>query len=296
MPLPPASFDAHLRTVDLSKITPLRAITTNLRASRKYRAIASSMQELGMVEPLVVHPLPNDPATYLLLDGHLRLDILRAQGATSARCLVAKDDEAYTYNKRISPISTIQEHHMIMKAINDGVNEERIASVLHIDLKTLQQKRDLLVGICPEAADILKDKAISSGCFNVLRKMTALRQIEAAELMSTISNYSKTLAKTILAASSTEQLAKPGTRKAPRTLTPEQLAQLEHEMTSSQAGLAALKDTYGSDRLELQVACRYLSTILGNARIRKYLLAHHADLVQELEQITTDVTGEQAPS
>src|SRR5438132_1686512 len=81
----------------------------------------------------------------------------------------------------------------IMKAINDGVNEERIASVLHIDLKTLQQKRDLLVGICPEAADILKDKAISSGCFNVLRKMTALRQIEAAELMSTISNYSKTL-------------------------------------------------------------------------------------------------------
>ena len=296
MPLPSASFDAHLRTVDLSKITPLRAITTNLRASRKYRAIASSMQELGMVEPLVVHPLPNDPATYLLLDGHLRLDILRAQGATSARCLVAKDDEAYTYNKRISPISTIQEHHMIMKAINDGVNEERIASVLHIDLKTLRQKRDLLVGICPEAADILKDKAISSGCFNVLRKMTALRQIEAAELMSTISNYSKTLAKTILAASTTEQLAKPGMRKAPRTISPEQLAQLEQEMTSSQAGLAALKDTYGADRLELQVACRYLSTILGNARIRKYLLAHHADLIRELEQITTDVTGEQAHS
>jgi hypothetical protein len=41
MPLPPASFDAHLRTIDLNKITPLRAITTNLRASRKYRAIAS---------------------------------------------------------------------------------------------------------------------------------------------------------------------------------------------------------------------------------------------------------------
>lgn len=297
MPLPKASFDAHLRTVDLSKIVPLRAITTNLRTSRKYRAIASSMQDLGMVEPLVIHPLPNDPTTYLLLDGHLRLDILRAQGATSARCLVAKDDEAYTYNKRINPISTIQEHHMIMKAINDGVSEERIASVLHIDLKTLRQKRDLLVGICPEAADILKDKAISAGCFNVLRKMTALRQIEAAELMSTISNYSMTLAKTILAASSTEQLAKPGTRKAPRALSPEQLAQLEQEMTSSQAGLAALKDTYGADRLELQVACRYLATLLGNAPIHKYLLNHHMDLVRELEQISSDVTtGEQTHS
>ena len=191
-----------------------------------------------------------------------------------------KDDEAYTYNKRINPLSTIQEHQMIMKAINDGVGEERIAAVLHIDLKTLRQKRDLLVGICPEAADLLKDKAVSAGCFNVLRKMTALRQIEAAELMSTVSNYSATLAKTILAASATEQLAKPGTRKAPRALSPEQVAQLEQEMTSSQAGLAALKDTYGADRLELQVACRYLATMLGNAPLHKYLLAHHADLVR----------------
>ena len=91
--------------------------------------------------------------------------------------------------------------------------------------------------------------------------MTALRQIEAAELMSTVSNYSATLAKTILAASATEQLAKPGTRKAPRALSPEQVAQLEQEMTSSQAGLAALKDTYGADRLELQVACRYLVSV-----------------------------------
>jgi len=33
MPLRPASFDAHLRTVDLNKIVPLRAITTNMRAS-----------------------------------------------------------------------------------------------------------------------------------------------------------------------------------------------------------------------------------------------------------------------
>src|ERR1019366_2617185 len=152
MPIPPASFDAHLRVVDLTKIVSSRAVTAGLRTSRKYRAIASSMQELGMVEPLVIHPIPNDPTTYLLLDGHLRLDILRAQGTTTARCLVAKDDEAYTYNKRINPLSTIQEHRMIMKAINDGVGEERIAAVLHSDLKTFRQKRDLLVGICPEAA------------------------------------------------------------------------------------------------------------------------------------------------
>jgi len=296
MSLPQAGFGPHLHTIDLSKIVSLRTITTNMRSSRKYRAIASSMQELGMIEPLVVYPAPNDSAMYLLLDGHLRSDILRAQGATTARCLIAKDDEAYTYNKHINPLSTIQEHHMLMKALNDGVSEERIARVLHIDLKTLRQKRELLVGICAEAADLLKDKPVTSGCFAIFRKMSPLRQIEAAELMVTISNYSVVLAKTILTASTPDQLVKPGTRKAPRALTPEQIAHLEQEMTNSQTGLAALKDTYGAERLELQVACRYLNTVLGNQRLRKYLAKQHPDLLKELEQIAKDVCAGESSS
>lgn len=158
MALPEPAFNPNLRTIELNRIVPLRTVTSNLRTSQKYRAIASSMQDLGMVEPLVIHPAHNDSMKYILLDGHLRLDILRTQGSLTARCLIANDDEAYTYNKRISPLSTVQEHNMLMKAINDGVSEERIASVLHIDLKTLRQKRELLVGICTEATDLLKDK------------------------------------------------------------------------------------------------------------------------------------------
>ncbi len=296
MSLPQAAFGPGIHPIELNKIVALRTITTNMRSSRKYRAIASSMQELGMIEPLVVHPAPNDTAMYLLLDGHLRADILRAQGVTTVRCLIAKDDEAYTYNKHINPLSTIQEHHMLVKALNDGVSEERIARVLHIDLKTLRQKRELLVGICAEAADLLKDKPVTSGCFAIFRKMTALRQIEAAELMATISNYSAVLAKTILAASTPDQLVKPGTRKAPKAMTPEQIAHLEQEMTNSQAGLAALKDSYGAERLELQVACRYLNTILGNPRLRKYLTKQHSDLLKELDQITKDVCTGENPS
>ena len=289
MGLPQAAFHSDLQVIELSKIVLLRTITTNMRASRKYRAIASSMQEVGMIEPLVVHPAPSDLTMYLLLDGHLRVDILRAQGAATVRCLIAKDDEAYTYNKHINPLSTIQEHRMLIKALNDGVNEDRIARVLHIDKKTLRQKRELLIGICAETVDLLKDKPVTSGCFAIFRKMKPLRQIEAAELMVTISNYSVVLAKTILAASTPDQLIKPGVRKAPRALTPEQIANLEQEMTNSRVGLAALKDAYGAERLELQVACRYLNTVLGNPRLRKYLGKQHPDLLKELEQIAKDV-------
>jgi ParB-like chromosome segregation protein Spo0J len=60
----------------------------------------------------------------LLLDGHMRLDALRFLGATEAACVVADDDEAFTYNKRVNRLATIQEHYMIVRALDRGVPGE----------------------------------------------------------------------------------------------------------------------------------------------------------------------------
>jgi ParB/Sulfiredoxin domain len=50
--------------------------------------------DLGVVEPLVVHPQAG--GAYLLLEGHLRLDVLKELGVAEANCLVATADEGYT--------------------------------------------------------------------------------------------------------------------------------------------------------------------------------------------------------
>ena len=49
------------------------------------------------------------------------------------QCLVANDDETYTYNSRINRLSTIQEHYMIRRAIQRGVTPERLAKALSVD-------------------------------------------------------------------------------------------------------------------------------------------------------------------
>ncbi len=54
------------------------------------------MREVGIIEPLIVFPHNGQSDTYLLLDGHVRLEVLRQIGETHARCLVATDDETYT--------------------------------------------------------------------------------------------------------------------------------------------------------------------------------------------------------
>lgn len=61
-----------------------------------------------------------------------------------------------TYNKRISRIATIQEHKMILRAVERGVSEARIAAALNVNVALIRQKRTLLNGICPEAAELLR--------------------------------------------------------------------------------------------------------------------------------------------
>ncbi len=73
----------------------------------------------------------------------MRLAILLDLGKTDAPCQVSTDDEAFTYNKRISRLATIQEHKMILKALERGVPEERLARALNVNIKSLQDKKRL---------------------------------------------------------------------------------------------------------------------------------------------------------
>ena len=40
------------------------------------------------------------------------------------------NDRSYTYNKRINRLAAVQEHRMIVRAVDRGVSEERIAEAL----------------------------------------------------------------------------------------------------------------------------------------------------------------------
>src|SRR5690606_33575047 len=109
----------------------------------KYRCIAASIAELGLIEPLVVYPQLDNAGYFMLLDGHIRLSILREVGWESCKCLIATDDEAFTYNHKVNRLSAIQEHFMIMRAIQGGLSAEEIGKSLNVDVSRIRQKRDL---------------------------------------------------------------------------------------------------------------------------------------------------------
>jgi ParB-like chromosome segregation protein Spo0J len=267
-----------------------------MKQSAKYQQIAHSIAEVGIIEPLMVAPPRTGESQYLLLDGHMRHAILMDRGETEARCLIADDDESFTYNKRINRLATIQEHYMIVRAVERGVSEEKLAKALNLDLKAIKARRTLLDGVCPEVIELLKDKSINPGTFSVLKKMKPARQIEAAELMCSAGNFTSAYAKALLGATRQADLMHPDKPKRVGGLTPEQMARLERETATVNQDFKALEESYGDDVLNLVVASGYVSRLLGNPAIRRYLEGHYPELLSELQVIVNAASLDQPGS
>jgi ParB-like chromosome segregation protein Spo0J len=279
------AFEKATRRLAIADLQPLKIVSAAIKKSPKYVQIVASIGEIGIVEPPVVTPDRKDKGKYLLLDGHLRIEALKDRGETEVVCLISIDDEAFTYNKRVNRIAVIQEHRMIMKAIERGVSEERLAKALSVDAASIKRKRRLLEGICGEVANILKDKHIAIQALAELRKLAPLRQIEATELMVAMNKYTFGYAKSLVAATPQDQLAEGYKPKRVRGLTSEQVALMERETANLDREFRIAEQSYGTDHLDLVIASGYIGKLLGNAKVVRYLGMHQKEILLEFQKL-----------
>lgn len=282
---PKIGFEMRKIVLPLDAILPVRQIKDPQKHVHRYKAILASIKEVGLVEPLMVHPQKDAPGKYLLMDGHLRFFALKELGTTSADCIIATDDESFTYNARISRVAPIQEHKMIVKAVQNGVRPERIAAALNIPVRAVNASMRLLNGIHEEAADLLKDKNISPKTIRLLRRVTGVRQIEIAELMVSANSYAAGYAEALILATPEDNLANPDEGKKKAGMSPEDIARMEQEVESLERDLKAVEETYGDNMLNLTLARGYIKKLLDNAKVVRFLNTSHPDILSEFEAI-----------
>jgi hypothetical protein len=279
------AFERETRTIALDRIVPLKPYTPALKNSRKFEQIAASIRAIGLVElPVVIANRGGSSGTYLLLDGLLRIEALKEQGIQEVECIVSTDDEAYTYNKRINRLSAVQEHRMIVRAVERGVSVERIADALNLNVLSVQRRFRLLDGICDEAAELLADKPCPMAVISLLKCMKPLRQMYAAELIVDQNNYTSRFAKGILATTPPDQLLEPPAKPIPN-VTHEQIARLERELDEIRQTTKFAEDSYGLDNLCLTVAKTYLAKLLRNTKVVRWLKRHQPDYLAEFQII-----------
>jgi len=281
----PLACRSEVLEIPLGKILPMRLPDEGLRKTSKYKCIEASLRELGLIEPLVVFPQPGPEDCFMLLDGHVRLIILKSLGAETAKCLISTDDEGFTYNHKINRLSPIQEHFMILRAIKTGVPEDRIARSLNVDVQSIRQKRDLLDGICPEAVQLLRDKRASASTLRELRRAKPMRQIEIAELMCAANNFSAGYAKCLVAATPAEMLHGAERGKEVRGLTPEEVSRIECELESLGKAFRLIEESHGANVLNLVVVVGFLRKLLDNQRVHRHLSHHYPEIASEFQKL-----------
>jgi prepilin-type processing-associated H-X9-DG protein len=284
----PMAFLPNGVTIPLANILPLKTLPVGVQKSQRYLRIKASMQEVGIVEPPIVFPQKGQPGMYLMLDGHVRLDIAKALGHPTLFCLISTDDEAFTYDHKVSQLTPIQEHFMVLKAIKNGVSEERIARTLNVDPGTIRHKRDLLAGICKEAVELLKSRRASAGAILEMKRVKPMRQIEMAELMIASNNYTSAYARCLVIASPQDQIVEAeDDDKDPNTagLEPHDLARIQTEMTSLERDFKLVQEEYGQNMLHLVVVVAYVRRLLDKAAVVRFLSRVEPAMLAEFQRI-----------
>ncbi|MEQ6292094.1 plasmid partitioning protein RepB C-terminal domain-containing protein [Vogesella sp. GCM10023246] len=271
-------------TLPLSVVLPSRKIPDGLLASRKFKQITASIEAVGLIEPLSVGKADRE-GLHILLDGHTRLVALKQLGFDRAPCLVATDDESYTYNNRINRLSSIQEHLMIRRAVERGVAPEKLAKALDVDISHIIKKLNLLDGICPEAAELLRDQTFSANLGAVLRKLKPTRQVECVELMVSANNITVAYAQALVAATPSNLLVGEARPKKMTGVSADQMAKMEREMGNLQEQFKLAEQTYGQDILNLVLAKGYLAKLMANEAIFRHLTRNHPDVLNEFDGI-----------
>lgn len=277
------AFEQDVVTLPVDKLLPTKALPKALTKGVKYNRIAASISEVGIIEPLSVAKQKGE--TYLLLDGHVRLAALREQDVGEAPCIIAHDDESFTYNKRVNRLAVIQEHYMIVRALERGVSEEKLARALNVDIKVIRNRRHLLRGISQDVAELLKDKPVGHVAFQKLRKMKPIRQLEVAELMVSANNFTSSYAKALLATTKPEDLHNPDEQRKATGLSTEQMERLEREMAELSTDYKELEMSYGDDMLVLVVASGFLERLLGKPEIERFLDTRHPEFLENFRSI-----------
>lgn len=279
-------FERDCLDIPLGALHHSKVLPAEVKTSVKYRQIRSSIQALGLVEPIVVIPKEDLPGCFSVLDGHLRVEALSDLGASQARCMISTDDESFTYNRRVNRLSVVQEHRMILKAAEDGTSIAKLAEALGLSEDSIRARFRLLDGVCNEAVALLADKPATRGMFGVLRQMKPFRQIDVARAMINLNNYSLKLALAMLHGTSPDQLIEKAELKGqPNAGASEALRRLERELAAVQADTKLLEESYGPANLRLVIIKTHIKSLLDNTNVVKWLAKFRGEYLQQLQLI-----------
>lgn len=276
-------FNNHFHLYPIASLAPSRSIPFNVRSSNKYKQILTSMSEIGLIEPIMI--FITDNGEHKILDGHLRIEVLKDLAITHAHCLISPVEDTYSYNKRVNHLTILQEQRMLQKAVESGVSVEKLCAVLGLSQGIINTRLRISEGISKEALALLADKNVSQNVFDVLRKIKLHKQMDFVATMIALNNFTKKFALSMLHALPTEHLVrKPDNAPEDKDMI-KTLARLEKEMAALQVETQDIQNEFAENNLNLMVVRSYIAKLLSKNEIIHWLYDNKSEYLDVLKKV-----------
>ncbi len=279
-------FDKTCIEIPLFLLSSSKALPKNIKQSQKYKQILSSITVVGLVEPLVVYPSKDNDGRFNIIDGHLRVEVFKDLQISNAPCLIATFEDTFSYNKRVSRLNSIYEHKMILKAVDSGVSLKKLSEALGISEKTIKDRFRMLEGICPEVIQLLMDKDVPRTVFSLLKKMQPIRQIDVAQSMINLNNYTYNFVYSMLSYTSEELLVSKKINKNSIDQDKiETIKKLQNDLFIFDSRKKELQNSYAENSLQLVVIKSHIQKLLSNSKVINWLYDKKPEYLKQLKYL-----------
>lgn len=278
------------KDIPIHDLIPLHVRDINFKTNRGFRKILSSIQAIGLIEPLAVY---EEDEKYVILDGFLRYKAFEQLQIELVPCIIYPDKEAYTFNRMVNRLSPYQESRMLRKSL-EKLDAGTIETVLGVKSLTYRINKNMYESLHPEVIKIIDKNQMSRKCASELSLVTKDRQREILREMQKSHDFSLSLARAMVIKTPTGQRNQNTTKKKlwfeDSAKKKELVAKLE-EIEKRYDFYTNLYRQYTADLLKL---CIYVRKIVTNQNIRAYLSAKYLGILEIFEKIVFDTEEKKA--
>jgi ParB-like chromosome segregation protein Spo0J len=275
-------MEMELKRVFLKReeITVEEKRAVDFERNRKYKKIVSSINNIGMIEPLSVY---REGDHHILMDGYLRLKAAEELKIKELPCFIYQGRDSYTFNAMRNELSPLQESRMLKRAISKGVDEKDLAAVLNVRVDRIRQTRDLAENLIPKARELLESNVIFRSTAEQLKRVTEERQHKILEKMQELNNYNASYAKVLVMKSPDELMRNPDARKAKKSESSKN--RLYTEIKKGSEEIEFYSQRYKHDMKELMKQVVFFRTLLEREAASEYLSQNYPQMVKDVQKI-----------
>jgi hypothetical protein len=266
--------------VEIERLVPLKEREINFRQNRGYKKILSSINTIGLIEPLCAY---RENGHFVILDGFLRYKALQQLGAKTVPCLIYPTKEAYTFNHMVNKMSAVQESRMLRESLKK-IDQSTIADVF--SLKSIQYRlgTEMLKHLDQKIISAIDKGLISRRCARELTYVKLPRQIEILQEMEKTGDFSISFVRAMVVKTPAEMRNKNKIDKRPwqDNSKKQELVNKLESVQKKYDFYTNLYRQYSADLLKIYVYARKLIT---NEKVRTFLDINYPEVLERFEKI-----------